>query len=58
MITHKGTQNINTERLLLRKIIPDDADMVYEWMSDPDIVKFEDWDVHENTDYTRGFISY
>ena len=58
MITHKGTQNINTERLLLRKIMPDDAEMVYKWMSDLDVVKFEDWDVHENVDYTRGFISY
>ena len=35
MITHKGTKNIKTDRLFLRKIMPDDADMVYKWMSDP-----------------------
>ena len=58
MITHKGTQPIKTERLLLRKIMPDDAEMVYKWMSDFEVVKFEDWDVHENLDFTRGFISY
>jgi len=58
MITHKGTQNIKTERLLLRKIMPDDAEMVYKWMSDPEVLRYEDWDVHESVDFTRGFISY
>ena len=58
MLIHKGTREIRTERLLLRKITARDADAVYKWMSDSDVVKYEDWDVHENTDYTRGFISY
>ena len=58
MITHKGTQPIKTERLLLRKITSNDAEMVYKWMSDFEVVKFEDWDVHENPEFTRGFISY
>ena len=34
MITHKGTQNIKTERLLLRKILPDDAEPVYRRRED------------------------
>jgi len=55
---HKGTQDIKTERLLLRKIMPDDAEMVYKWMSDPEVLKYEDWDVHESVDFTRGYISY
>ena len=30
MVAHKGTQEIKTERLILRKIMPDDAEMVYK----------------------------
>ncbi|MCL2081568.1 MAG: GNAT family N-acetyltransferase [Oscillospiraceae bacterium] len=58
MITHKGTQFIKTERLLLRKIMPDDAEMVYKWMSDSEVLKYEDWEPHNNVDFTRGYISY
>jgi len=58
MITHKGTQTIKTERLILRKILPDDAEMVYKWMSDPEVLKYEDWEPHNDAGYTRGYISY
>jgi len=58
MITHKGTQTIETERLILRKILPDDAEMMYKWMSAPEVLKYEDWDTHTSADYTRGYISY
>jgi ribosomal-protein-alanine N-acetyltransferase len=56
MIRHKGTQNIETERLLLRKILPEDAEMVYKWMSDPEVCKYECWTPHPNTRFTRGYI--
>lgn len=56
MITHKGTQIIKTERLILRKIIPDDADMLYKWMSDPEVCKYERWTPHESVDFSRGYI--
>jgi ribosomal-protein-alanine N-acetyltransferase len=55
---HIGTKELKTERLLLRKIFPNDADMVYKWMSDPEVLKYEDWDIHENIDFTKGFISW
>ena len=58
MITHKGTQEIKTARLILRKIAADDLEMIYNWMSDPEMVKYEDWIPHENVDYTCGFISW
>ena len=58
MLTHKGTQIIKTERLTLRRLLPDDAEMMFTWMSDPEVLKYEDWKVHENVNYTRGFISY
>lgn len=56
MITHKGTQPIKTERLLLRKIQPQDAEMVYVWMSDPEVCKYERWKPHPSPEYTRGYI--
>ena len=57
-MTHKGTHTIKTERLILRKIVPDDAEMMYKYMSDPEVLKYEDWGAHQNVDYTRGYISY
>jgi ribosomal-protein-alanine N-acetyltransferase len=56
MITHKGTQTIITERLLLRKILPEDAEMVFQWMSDPEVCKYECWKPHDSVDFTRGYI--
>lgn len=56
MINHKGTQQIKTERLLLRKILPEDAEMVYVWMSDPEVCKYECWRPHPSVDYSRGYI--
>lgn len=56
MIEHKGTQTIKTKRLLLRKILPEDAEMVYKWMSDPEVCKYECWAPHKSVDYTRGYI--
>ncbi|WP_425449404.1 GNAT family N-acetyltransferase [Dethiothermospora halolimnae] len=56
MINHKGTQSIKTDRLLLRKISPDDAEMVYRWMSDPEVCKYEHWSPHQSVDFTRGYI--
>ena len=57
-MTHVGTQVIKTERLILRRITTDDLEMIYSWMSDPELTKYEDWIPHENVDYTRGFISW
>ena len=57
-MTHKGTQTIKTERLLLRKITPDDAEMMYKYMSDPEVLRYEDWEPHQDMEYTRGYISW
>lgn len=57
MITHKGTQEIRTERLLLRKINIEDDVMVYKWMSDPQVCKYERWKPHESIKYSRGYIN-
>jgi len=57
MIAHKGTQVINTKRLILRKILPEDAEMVFKWMSDSEVCKFERWKPHDSVGYTRGYIT-
>lgn len=56
MPDHKGTRIIKTERLLLRKILPDDAEEVFEWMGDPEVCKYERWEPHSCSAYSRGYI--
>ena len=44
MIDHKGTKQIETARLLLRRFRADDAQAMYRnWASDPEVNKFLTW---------------
>ena len=44
MITHKGTQTIHTERLILRKFTIDDAQAMFEnWASDEKVTRYLTW---------------
>lgn len=56
MLSHNGTKIIKTNSLLLRKINPEDAEMVFKWMSDPEVCKYERWSPHQSIDYTHGYI--
>jgi ribosomal-protein-alanine N-acetyltransferase len=56
MLSHKGTQELRTERLLLRKIVPEDAEAVFKWMSDPEVARYECWTPHSFVGYSRGYI--
>lgn len=41
---HAGTQEIETERLVLRRLTPEDAGMMYQnWANDPQVTKFLRW---------------
>ena len=41
---HAGTQTIETERLLLRPLTPEDAPMMYaNWANDPDVTRWLRW---------------
>ena len=55
-MTHLGTADIRTERLLLRRITPEDAQDVFAWMSDPEVCRYERWTPHESVAYSRGYI--
>lgn len=55
-MTHVGTKDVYTERLLLRTIVPEDAQDVFSWMSDPEVCRYERWTPHESVAYSRGYI--
>ena len=49
MLTHKGTQTIETSRLILRRaILEDAAPMFHNWASDPDVTKYLTWPAHSS----------
>ena len=49
MLTHKGTQTIETSRLILRRAVLEDAEPMFRnWASDPDVTKYLTWPAHSN----------
>jgi len=49
MLTHKGTQTIETSRLTLRRAVREDAaPMFRNWASDPEVTKFLTWPTHDS----------
>ena len=56
---HAGTQTIETERLLLRPLTPEDASMMYaNWANDPDVTRWLRWEPHKNVDETWELLAY
>ncbi len=57
MLTHKGTQTIQTARLILRRAIPEDAEPMFRnWASDPEVTKYLTWPPHENIEVTQNLL--
>ena len=51
MLTHKGTQTIETSRLILRRAVRDDAEPMFRnWASDPDVTKYLTWPTYEKVE--------
>ena len=51
MLMHKGTQPIETPRLILRKAVLEDAEPMYRnWASDPNVTKYLTWPTYENVE--------
>ena len=49
-----GTRVLETERLVLRRFVIEDAEaMFYGWCNDPDVTKFLTWPPHESVEVTR-----
>ena len=51
MLTHKGTQNIETSRLILRRAIREDATAMFRnWASDSEVTKYLTWPTYEKVE--------
>lgn len=49
---------IETERLLLRKIKIKDAQDMYEYAKNPNVSKYLTWSAHESLSYTKKYIKF
>lgn len=57
MLTHKGTQSLETPRLILRRATREDAEPMFEnWASDPEVTKYLTWPVHSSVEVTKMFL--
>lgn len=51
---HKGTQVLETERLILRPFCLEDAEAMFgNWASDPEVTRFLTWPTHDSVDVSR-----
>ena len=54
---HAGTQEIETPRLILRRLLSEDANRMYvNWANDPDVTRFLRWEPHKNAAETRQLL--
>lgn len=57
MLTHKGTQTIETARLLLRRGVKEDAEPMFRnWASESEVTKFLTWPTHERVEMTQQIL--
>ena len=57
MLTHVGTKEIRTERLLLRKFRKDDAKAMFDtWANDEKVTEFLTWTPHGSIEVTEHII--
>lgn len=49
---------LETERLILRKIRMDDAEDMYSYGSDPEVSKYVTWNQHQNISDSKAFIEF
>jgi Acetyltransferases, including N-acetylases of ribosomal proteins len=52
-----GTRTIETQRLVLRRFIEDDAQSMYDnWAGDPEVTKYLRWAPHQSVEVTSGLL--
>lgn len=57
-LNHKGTKQLETERLILRKFKIDDYAKMYDnWASEDAVTKYLTWKSHENQDVTKSVLT-
>ncbi|CAN5162317.1 GNAT family protein [soil metagenome] len=48
--------SIETDRLILRKMTPGDADAIFAYASDPEVTRYVVWDTHRTIEDSRAFL--
>lgn len=57
MLTHKGTQNIQTERLTLRRFEIADAQAMFDnWANDERVTRFLTWTPHDSPESSKQLL--
>ena len=52
---HRGTQRLETDRLVLRRYVNRDAEAMYKnWASDKEVTKFLTWPTHSSQEISEG----
>ena len=57
-MNNRGTQTIETQRLILRRFTVEDAPAMYKnWASDPEVTRYLTWPTHGSADISRAVLS-
>ena len=57
-MNHLGTKLLETDRLILREYVPEDAPAMYKnWAADPEVTAYLTWPPHANVAVTRSLLS-
>lgn len=54
--TFKNLPALETDRLILRKMSPGDAEDVFAYASDPEVSRYALWDTHRSIEDSRAFL--
>lgn len=58
-MNHIGTQPLSTERLLLRKYRPEDAQAMFDnWASEDEVTKYLTWQTYKSVSDAESYIAY
>jgi len=58
-MNHKGTESLESNRLILRKFKPEDTDEMFQnWANDELVTKFLTWPTHNDTQETSSILNH
>ena len=49
---------LETDRLILRKMTPNDAEAVFAYASDPEVTRYVSWETHRSIEDSRTFLDF
>jgi ribosomal-protein-alanine N-acetyltransferase len=54
----RNTPQLETKRLLLRKLGPEDVEDIFEYASDSEVTQYMSWDTHKTIEDSKEFINF